>query len=173
MALRERLAQIRGLYGPILAEAAAQYGHRPEVLAGIMMRETEGGFSRYLDKPGPGGRGDMGHGHGLMQIDDRSFPEFCRSDAWKDPTVNIHFGAHVLARKRDWLRKKAIPQKLLIEADLERASIASYNCGQGNVLRALREHEDVDTYTAGRNYSRKVLEFAGIYSRLGETEERA
>src|SRR6478752_8426300 len=49
--------------------AAATYQFPPEVLMAIASRETN---MRNII-------GDGGHGYGLMQIDDRSFPEWCNS----------------------------------------------------------------------------------------------
>ena len=97
----ECLTFIRKQYGSLLHLCALAWGHRTEVLAGIMCRETRGGTSPLLDVQGPAGRGDGGHGHGLMQIDDRSFPDFCRSVQWSDARLNIDFGARVLIREAD------------------------------------------------------------------------
>ena len=169
MGEKETLRMIRSLYGSILISAAGQYRHRPEVLAGIMMRETAGGTSHLLDCIGPAGRGDGGHGHGLMQIDDRSFPEFCQSDRWADPKWNILMGAEVLAGKLQALRKlTAIHLIYGMEAeDMERAAIAAYNCGAGRVVQALTEGKDVDAHTAGKNYSSRVLAAAALYLEEG------
>ena len=163
----EILRHIRDAYGPFIYASAERHGHHPEVVAGIMCRETQGGLSTLLDKPGPEGRGDRDdkgvyHGHGLMQIDDRSFPEFVRSGNWRDPGKNIEFGCLVLAKKRHWLRI-VIEREALRGIDLERAAIAAYNGGEGNVRRAIREGRDIDWYTAHRNYSRDVLRFAETY----------
>lgn len=155
---RNCLDRIRQRYGAILSESAAWYGHRMEILAGIMMRETAGGESKWLDVPGPGGRGDGGHGHGLMQIDDRSFPDFCRSEDWKDPAKNVDMGARILAEKRHFLATKQFPIPLL-----ERGAIAAYNCGEGNVLKAHLAGEDLDIHTADHNYSACVMAFADAY----------
>jgi hypothetical protein len=163
---RQSLRRIRQLYGTFIQEAAQLWKHRPEVLAGIMQRETEGGMSPLLDKPGPGGHGDRGHGHGLLQIDDRSFPEFCASEAWGDPRENILFGARVLAGKRRFLKSKTLGFGLT-DDDIERASIAAYNAGEGNVLKAIQKKEDVDTCTAHKNYSADVLRLAEIYREEG------
>jgi len=169
MQAREVVRHIREKYGKLIEEAATLYRHRPEVLAGIMMAETEGGLSPCLDKPGPAGRGDKGHGHGLMQIDDRSFPEFCQSDRWADPKWNILMGAEVLAGKLQALRKlTAIHLIYGMEAeDMERAAIAAYNCGAGRVVQALTEGKDVDAHTAGKNYSSRVLAAAALYLEEG------
>lgn len=149
------LARIRARYHPALVAAAAQYGHRVEVLAGILMRESRGGEA--LDSML---LGDGGHGHGLMQIDDRSFPAFCQSEDWRDPDKNITFGASVLDAKRSFLS-----QRLRLAADeLERAAIAAYNCGEGRVLQSYFEGEDLDTHTAHGDYSRNVLELAQAYA---------
>lgn len=162
---RECLEYIRDHYGVLLAASASGWGHRPEVLAGIMCRETRGGTSPLLDMPGANGCGDNGHGHGLMQIDDRSFPDFCESGRWRDPAANIEKAAEVLFEKTLYLSVRA-PKYHLIPADIERASIAAYNCGQGNVIRALDAGYDLDYYTAHQDYSKKVLEYAAIYASL-------
>jgi soluble lytic murein transglycosylase-like protein len=50
-------------------KAAEKYDFPPEVLLAIASRETN---MRNII-------GDGGHGYGIMQIDDRSFPEWCHS----------------------------------------------------------------------------------------------
>lgn len=160
----EILRHIHDNYGAFIAASAARHGHRPEVLAGIMCRETQGGLSPLLDAQGPEGRGDGGRGHGLMQLDDRSFPEFIRSGNWRDPAKNIEFGALVLRKKRLWLER--VLGQTGITTDLERAAISSYNVGEGNVLKSLKAGRDVDARTAHGNYSRDVLRLAELYRTL-------
>src|SRR3954462_7514492 len=67
-------------YKDEVAAASKKYGIPPEVLFGVMMRET-------------GGRnivGDGGHGRGLMQIDDRSHGAWLAShNGGMDPASNI------------------------------------------------------------------------------------
>lgn len=159
----ECLRLCRERYHDYLIAAGIRYSVRVEVLAGIMMRETRIGTSHLLDKPGPEGRGDGGHGHGLMQIDDRSFPEFCASPDWADPQKNIYFAAGVLAGKRQYLTAR-VPW--LTPTELERAAIAAYNCGEGRVRQALHEGRDPDSDTTGGDFSRAVLEYAVIYKSL-------
>lgn len=141
----------------IIQAAAEKYGHRPEVIAGLLMRESRGGEA--LDA---NGRGDEGHGCGLMQIDERWFPAFCESALWRDPGKNIDFGAYVLHAKRGVL----IAKSKLHGQELERASIAAYNCGEGNVLKAIASGEDPDSRTTGRDFAKSVLEYADAYRRI-------
>jgi hypothetical protein len=53
------LRHIHTAYGAMIIEAAAQHRHRSEVLAGIVMRETQGGLSPLLDRPGPAAAGSF------------------------------------------------------------------------------------------------------------------
>ncbi len=158
--IRDGSCDSRGV-GPasheMIETAAGRFGHRPEVIAGILLRESRGG--EILDADG---LGDGGHGHGLMQIDDRSFPVFCQGDRWRDPAVNVDFGATVLHMKRSFLAARC----QLAGEDLERASIAAYNCGEGRVLQSVLQGEDVDTHTTGHDYSKAVVEYAGAYAEI-------
>jgi hypothetical protein len=165
---REILEHIRREYDAMLRRSAVTHAHRPEVLAGIMARESAGGLSPLLNKQGPDGLGDKGHGHGLMQIDDRSYPAFCASEDWRNPARNIDMGALVLASKRRYIRERAYG-RFLTTSELERASIAAYNCGQGRVMTCITANMDFDTYTAHRNYSKEVLRLAEAYRSLDAT----
>lgn len=73
------------------------------------------------------------------------------------------YGASVLVEARGFLRKRAA----LSGRGLLRGALAAYNCGAGNVLRALRQGVDVDFYTAGRDYSQDVLDRAGFFQNQG------
>ena len=170
MSETEILRHIRTAYGAMIVEAAAKHRHRPEVMAGIVMRETQGGLSPLLDRPGPEGRGDRDtegryHGHGLCQIDDRSFPEFCAGPDWKDAAKNIEMGARVVGRKRAFLAARTLGLKLT-DDDLERAAIAAYNAGEGRVLKAVEQGRDPDSCTAHGDYAAAVLRYAELYLNL-------
>lgn len=98
--------------------------------------------------------GDGGHGHGLMQIDDRAFPDFIATGKALDPAANIHFGAQVLKAANLWLHTK--PNPALIADLFPRAAYAAYNTGAGNVLKSIRAGRDVDHTTAHSSYSADV-----------------
>jgi len=161
-------------------DAAAERHELPVCIIGAI-GSRESGWGLRLKPQGSSGTGDFiprpyptrfrkdrlrpdgrGFGRGLMQIDFDSH-EFARSGPWRDPAANIDYGARVLAANRDFLK----PTTALKGDRLLRASIAAYNCGTSNVLRAIRDGLDVDFYTSGRNYSADVLNRAGWFCGQG------
>lgn len=136
---------------PFFEEAAERFNWPAALLVAIASRETN--IRNIL--------GDGGHGHGIMQIDDRSFPEFTRSGNWRVPRLNILKGAEVLSGKRRFLSGRGVSG-----ADLVRASVAAYNGGEGRVLRAIRRGRPVDSVTAHGNYSADVLARAAVFRDL-------
>jgi hypothetical protein len=174
----ETIKYIKKNYGDFIENAAGLNKVRASVLAGIMMRETRGGLSSLLSQPGPGGKGDKDkngvyHGHGLMQIDDRSFPVFTSGLSWSNPDENIKFGADVLYRKIYFFERRSEHLMLLPEWNIERLGIAAYNCGEGNVLKAVNLGKNPDLATAGGNYSNEVLRFAVLYEKGLENAPKA
>lgn len=136
---------------PLILASAQRHNWRPEIVAAIISRESR--FGLILD---PDGTGDGGHGHGLMQIDDRSFGDWLAQNDWLDPATNIEMGVKILTGKYNYLNEHGGFDNLS-DADAERASIAAYNCGEGNVLKVLRSGADIDSRTAGHDYSADVL----------------
>ena len=125
------------------------------VLAAINFRESRFGLLLNED-----GLGDAAHGHGEMQIDDRSHTDFCASGRWQD-----------LAASLEYVHKAVIVPSFnylgghfeLFGEDYDalfRDTIAAYNCGPGNVRRAMEVGQDVDARTTGRDYSADVLKRA-------------
>jgi len=176
---RVKIQRIYDIYGLGVLRPVAQGQSFPRMeswLAGLMMRETEGGLSPLLvdvcntpDIPDDD-VGDSGHGHGLFQIDDRAYPEFCLSENWKDPFKSAHFVSGILHERKTTLRMYVWGASLN-PTDLERAILASYNAGAGAVLRAIRGGYDVDQVTTGRNYSARVLQYAAIYEAIVRGQE--
>jgi hypothetical protein len=85
--------------------------------------------------------GDGGHGHGVWQRDDRAWP------------IPSGYNADVERQANDAAALLASN----IHAFGLAGGVAAYNCGGGNVQRALREGRPVDHYTTGGDYSTDVL----------------
>ena len=139
---REEFDLCRRMKDMILA-SAQKHDWQPEVIAGVLSRESR--FGLILDGDG---KGDHGHGHGLMQIDDRSFGDWLAANDWQDPASNIEKGVQILTGKYNFLADKGVLDNLS-EAAAQQAAIAAYNCGEGNVLKVLRAGDDIDSHTAG------------------------
>lgn len=152
---RERVAVLRDA----IVECAKMWRVPANVAAAIVSRETRGHPKFFI--------GDNGHGCGPMQVDDRTAPELCsRYKAGDvDNHAMINAGCKILREKIDRLRPN---QHILgVEAALLKAAIAAYNCGEGNVARALANGADVDRYTTGQNYSWDVLQRAAWFGENG------
>jgi peptidoglycan hydrolase-like protein with peptidoglycan-binding domain len=175
--LRAQLAAAEH-YRAAAAAAAARYGLPLCVIGGVGSRESAWGLA--LVPEGPGGTGDLiarrpkppmrpgrlppngGFGRGLMQIDFDAH-EFARSGNWKDPAANLLYGAGVLSQSQAFLERRL----QLRGTELLHAALAAYNCGPGNVLKALQTGRDVDYFTAGRNYGKDTLNRAGWFRLKG------
>src|SRR5687768_16030200 len=123
---------------------------------------------------------DNGHGAGLMQIDDRSFPDFTNSTKWKDARLGILYGARVLKQKWDDLQKNA--GKRLSVSDrkgnrytftgphvagitAQQIAIAAYNSGRWAAYHYTKgRHPDYGT--TGKDYSADVMARARIFREL-------
>jgi len=130
--------------------AALGAGWAVLTLLGICSRESR--FGILLDK---NGRGDHGHGYGLMQIDDRSHPAFIATGKWRDAQASAEYAIKLLRDNFNTLGKFFE----LFGGDyalLWWGAVAAYNCGAGNVLKARRRGRHADYYTTGRDYSADV-----------------
>lgn len=114
-------------------KAAQVHGLLVSALLAICSRET--GFRNIV--------GDAGHGRGLMQVDDRSHADWIKANKdGLDPETNIFYGADILSANLE-----------IFAGDYEKA-FAAYNCGAGNVKRALRAGESFDSHTTGHDYGK-------------------
>ncbi|HVN80404.1 MAG TPA: transglycosylase SLT domain-containing protein, partial [Terriglobia bacterium] len=165
-------------YKAVVDQAATQFNLPKGMIGGLASRESRWGLA--LTPRGPGGTGDRvprapnpslragplpsdgGFGRGLMQIDYDAFP-FARTGSWQDPRENILFGCKVLSDYRQLIQSKTH----LEGRSLLKAAVAAYNCGPGRVLTALQKQIDVDFFTAGRNYSKDVLNRTGWFQLQG------
>jgi len=146
--------------------AAAKYGFPAEVLMAIASRETN---MRNIV-------GDGGHGYGIMQIDDRSFPEWCHSGLWKDASAGIQKGALLLQSKRETIQKgqgkrlnvggnSFTGKRNLSKGELLRTAVAAYNAGLWSYYDLSRTGNP-DLHTTGRNYSTDTLCRAQAFRKL-------
>ena len=143
-----QLAKDKGWMPGFLGED--NYGISPHILMGIASRETS--MQNII--------GDHGHGHGLMQIDDRSFPAWCRSGKWKVAIEGIRMGAFVLRSKYNYAHANGVPTGAVLKV-----AIASYNVGP-YAVEDYRTHLNPDMHTTGGNYSHDVLERAQVFKKL-------
>lgn len=147
-----------------IVAGAKKFGFKPSLIAAIGSRET-----RWLDKFFLGDidpHTHKAHGHGPMQVDDRSFGPWCSKWISDGMPVSqaIEKGCEVLAAKYKSIGR-LVPG--LDETMHLRAAIAAYNCGEGNVKKVLLSKDDVDTRTTGKDYSKDVLERAKTFAELG------
>lgn len=132
----------------------------PYLIAAIMARESMGGDA--LTPRGPGGVGDKGRAHGLMQLDIGAFGSVIKAilpasgrPLWTLPSCNVLVGALHLKHA------------LYVFQGEEAPAVAAYNCGEGRVRSALMQlppgtHVDVrlqclDSLTTGKDYVTDVL----------------
>jgi hypothetical protein len=146
-------------------KAGKDYEWDPTLLLAIASRETN---VRNIV-------GDGGHGYGMMQIDVRSYPDFCHSGQWRNPGLVIHTGALVLDAKRTQIEKsQGLPMNIggwhfvgqpISGENLIRVSVAAYNCGLW-AYYCFSRGEDPDRLTTGRNYSADVLRRKAEFDKL-------
>jgi len=147
-------------------KTSEKYGFPPELVMAIASRETN---MRNII-------GDGGHGYGIMQIDDRSFPEWCHSGLWKDVSAGIQKGALVLQSKLETIRngqgkrlsvggKSFTGKKNLTKAELLTTATAAYNSGLW-AYYDLSKTGDPDRHTTGRDYSTDTLRRAQVFRKL-------
>ena len=144
-------------------KAANEHQFSADILLAVASRETN---MRNII-------GDGGHGYGLMQIDDRSFPDWCHSGMWKVPQAAIKQGALVLDGKRETIRH-AQGQNLnvaghsftgkpnLTDQELLQTAIASYNSGLW-AYYCLTVDGDPDRRTSHQDYSADTLARARLF----------
>ena len=155
-------------YAAFIKEAATKYNLSPSLICALGSRESGWGLGSDMKPKGPAGTGDwaprspnrygyamppdgLGWGRGLLQIDYQQ--AFAQTGSWRDPEANILYGCTELAGHIAYFTKNSAGQSY----DPQRAGIAAYNCGRGNVTKAIKAGYDVDHYTAGNNYSQDVV----------------
>ena len=119
------------------------------------------------------------HGFSFWQIDVNTDLPFIKTGEWKNPLKSCKKSIEILQAKMNVFKDKFNGDDLL------RISIASYNCGEGNVKKAIKkgysvsefrdnknetnitkDHFDIDYYTFNKDYSKEVLRFKGLYESI-------
>lgn len=186
MNTRQILIWIKNNLVPSINQAIAQ-SQKPDTiliyttdwLVGITARETGDLINRYASantKPEimhtlmrgdysqrPGETEKSYHGYGYTQIDIASFPDFVKSGDWKIPLKLYLKTIEILEEKRLYIEKHF--QKLGGD-QLNRAITASYNCGEGNIVKVLSEGKDIDAFTTDHNYSADVWQKRNFYKQI-------
>ncbi len=166
-------------YGASIVAAAADFGLPPAIIAALGSRESRWGLA--LTPKGPHGTSDLvprpfvrphrsaplppdgcGFRRGLLRVDYDAH-EFARSGDWQSPDANLRYACGLLHEAKTQLRRRTV----LHGQALLRAALAAYNCGLGNVMRAVQHGLDLDFYTAGRDYAHDVLDRAGFFEAHG------
>lgn len=131
---------------PLIIKAAQSHGLPPAYLAAVGSRETN--LTNIL--------GDNGHGHGVLQIDNRYHEQAIEAAGdWKShPEKLIDYGASLLASNLVWARKNW--PKYTDEQHLKIAASA-YNAGQGGAKKGVL-NGDSDQNTTGKDYGKDVIE---------------
>jgi len=141
-------------YGDAIIQASQEYGVDPTLTYAIGAQES--GWGKYLSPNGPGGTGDEGHGHGLMQIDDHTWGDWLNNNDWTDPLTNIRKGLDIFTTQRQQIFDDYNGQ--IAQDDLDRLAIVAYNHGVKGALNNAQNQVDYDTGTTGGNYSASVLQ---------------
>ena len=174
------LRWIKEFLGPSIVQSIPGTIYTEDWLAAMAYRETGWKIGKYLNQKmtfeaicetmkgdygqRPGETEKQYHGFGFWQIDIKIYPDFVKSGDWKNPFKCCCKAIEVLEEKRQSLVKNWVfngDQEIFL-----RSIIAAYNCGQGNVLKSLKEGKDVDERTHEHNYSKMVLQYRKLYNEL-------
>ena len=136
------LAGIR--YGAEILSAAKAHGLDPRLLAGVAAQETGGPGATS----GNNIVGDSGHGHGVFQIDDRTYA-FARTPAAMDPQQNANMAARILS---DNLQRYG--------GDV-RSALSAYNAGSPTATGTATTWADGRTLGYADSVLRHVSELGG------------
>jgi hypothetical protein len=146
-------------------EAALLEGEDVALIGAICLRETLAGWARgYEPKGSHLGRGDGGHGFGLLQIDDRGpYAHLPRECPEASPMLQARWACAVLRDARQEL-VAALGPAFERNPLFDVATVCCYNAGSPAVVRAIRagrhpDHATTDGADADRegDYGSDVL----------------
>jgi hypothetical protein len=140
-------------YLATVIRAADEAGVHRSILAAIGFRESHFTWAPgYTPKGNPRGKGDAGHGHGIWQIDDRTWGDWLKKNDWGDPLVNARKACSILRDNYGYLKLLAA-MPAVPPATFERIVIAAYNAGPSRARKGFTIHGNPDHFTAGGDYS--------------------
>ena len=170
---RKKIAQVgstvidatkRGIFVAVIPDAAEPYADvilqvaaedDVNALLIVALGEQESGWTYgagYTPKGDPRGTGDAGHGHGIMQIDDRTWGEWLAANDWGDPYTNIKKGVSILKSDLAYFAAKGVSGDAQVQA-----AISAYNHGPGNVWKNVSAGRAPDAGLPNPSYSTQVL----------------
>ncbi|CAL8287482.1 unnamed protein product [Arctogadus glacialis] len=139
-------------YKTIIKNVAEGWDVNPALIAGIISRESEAGFSIKNTKPP--GWGDKGNAFGLMQIDKRHHDNPAKHGWDSEEHLNqateilIYFIGRIQCKFPDWTAEQQL-----------KGALAAYNKGDGVV----HSYNNVDEKTTGKDYANDVVARAKWY----------
>jgi hypothetical protein len=136
-------------YGADITAAAQAYGLDPRLLAGVAAQESGGPGS----SSGNNVIGDGGHGHGVFQIDDRSYA-FARTPAAMDPAKSANMAASILSNNLQQYGGNV------------KAALSAYNTGSPSATGTTTTWGDGQTLGYADSVLRHVSELGGTSGAL-------
>lgn len=164
---RSNVERVEG-HGEAIRAAAAEFGHDPYLLAGLMYVES-GGNPRAVSSAKALGLMQLKLATAAEQAQKLGLEELTREDLLADPALNVRLGAAYLR----WLLGYC-------KGDLERA-LASYNAGPGRVdrwaakegsWRAWRDRREAEGDSKVLRYARDVVRYGERFRDRGEIAPR-
>ena len=106
--------------------------------------------------------GDGGHGHGVLQIDDRYHSIARDCDIHADCAKLINYGCNMLAQNEQWAKRQ---WPAFTDAQHLKIAASAYNAGEDGAGRGVVAG-DADLHTTGGNYGADVMCRKAIFEEL-------
>lgn len=169
-----QLQWVKTNLGNAIKSALEGSPYTEDLLAAMTVRETGIIIQKQIDPVDwfkfvgdftqrPGEKQKSYHGYGPWQVDKGSFSGWIDAGNWLKPMACAQMAVDILKGKRRYITSHA--PNLTGDA-LDRANVAAYNCGEGNVIKVIGRGLDIDAYTANQNYSAEVWRLREIYKTL-------
>lgn len=124
----------------LLCELSEAYRLDPRL--GFALIDFESGWGTRLKPVGPGGTADNGHGHGLGQIDDRTWGVWLNVEDWKNPRTNLFKSFEILTDYHRQVLSAGLTGSLAAWT-----AISAYNAGTGPAIKRAKLDGDPNAVT--------------------------